>query len=165
MAPSPFPKNDHDHEGCKLAILATAEKRCQENGVRFTKLRRQVLEILAENHQAMGAYDILARLQPETKGRAMAPVTIYRALDFLMENHLVHRLNSLNAFIACSTPHHGLDPQFLVCQHCRSVAEFSPSSVHDAIHKETASINFAITTPMVEIRGICASCQTEDVQP
>jgi Fur family transcriptional regulator, zinc uptake regulator len=153
-----FHFSDHNHENCKSAILKTAEKRCEENGVRFTQPRRMVLEILAESHQAMGAYDILERFKPNTKSRT-APVTIYRALDFLIENNLAHRLSSLNAFVACSTPHNGLDAQFLVCKKCQYVAELSTNSLHKAIHKEAESAKFTVTSPMVEIRGICSACK------
>jgi Fur family transcriptional regulator, zinc uptake regulator len=158
MLQASFPEADHDHESCKSDILATAERRCLEKGVRFTKQRRLVLEILAESHQAIGAYDILERFQPNSKGRT-APVTIYRALDFLMENNLAHRLNSLNAFITCSGSHDKLEAQFLVCKMCQSVAEISTSSVHKAIHKEAKTAGFTVTTPIVEIRGICYSCK------
>ena len=153
-----FPQADHNHSNCKSLIMDIAEKRCQDNGVRFTSQRRRVLEILAESHQAVGAYDILERMQPENKGRT-APVTIYRALDFLMKNNLAHRLSSLNAFIACSGTHDGGTAQLLVCKICQSVAEIFTSALNNAIIKGAKSANFTITTPMVEIRGICPSCK------
>jgi Fur family transcriptional regulator, zinc uptake regulator len=158
MLQSCFPEANHNHESCKHSILETAEKRCRENGVRFTQQRRQVLEILAESHQAMGAYEILDRFKPKSKGRT-APVTIYRALDFLIENNLAHRLNSLNAFVACSGPHDLQGVQFLVCKMCQTVAELSTPSIYEAIEKETQSADFTMTTPMVEIRGICRGCK------
>jgi Fur family transcriptional regulator, zinc uptake regulator len=162
MLQSNFPEAGHDHDSCKSFILASAEKRCQENGVRFTRQRRRVLEILAESHQAIGAYDILARFQPDSNSRT-APVTIYRALDFLMENNLAHRLSTLNAFVACSGTHEGLDAQFLVCKMCQSVAELSTPSLNRAIHKEAQSADFTVTAPMVEIKGICGSCKKNGV--
>ncbi|MBF0454407.1 MAG: transcriptional repressor [Magnetococcales bacterium] len=155
-----FPEAGHNHERCKLTILAIAEKRCRDNGVRFTPQRRQVLEILAQSHRALGAYDILERFQPNREGRT-APVTIYRALDFLMENQLAHRLSSLNAFVACSRQHDGPDVQFLVCNSCQSVAELSTPTLHQAIHQEVDSADFTITTPLVEIGGICSTCQQD----
>ncbi len=162
MLQTGFPTADHDHEDCISHILSSAEKRCRENGVRLTKQRRRVLEILAQSHQAIGAYDILAKFQPDSNGRT-APVTIYRALDFLMENNLAHRLNSLNAFVACSGSHEGLDDvQFLVCKSCQGVAELSTGSVQKAIQKEARLADFTVTTPMVEINGVCGPCKESE---
>ena len=99
---APFPDAGHDHDRCQAEILDDAEDLCDRRGVRLTAQRRRVLAIVAERHGAVGAYEILERLA-EDEGRRPAPVTVYRALDFLIDQGLVHRVASLNAYVAC--PH------------------------------------------------------------
>ncbi|MBF0447453.1 MAG: transcriptional repressor [Magnetococcales bacterium] len=150
---------NHDHSHCKSRILEMAEARCRERGVRLTKQRRRVLEILADSHHAVGAYEILERFRPEQNART-APITIYRALDFLMENNLAHRLSSLNAFVACSASHDKPGTQLFFCQNCQSVAEISRPAVHHALNQEARFADFTLTAQPVEIPGICAACKT-----
>ena len=93
-----FPERGHDHADCLTQVLSNAETVCQQRGVRLTPQRRRVLEIVAGSHSPLGAYDILEQM--DFAGRRSAPITVYRALDFLIEQGLVHRLASLNAFAA-----------------------------------------------------------------
>ena len=95
----------HDHSQCVDSALADADALCARQGVRLTALRRRVLELVWQSHKPLGAYDILGTLSEED-GRRAAPPTVYRALDFLMENGLIHRIASLNAFIGCVRPEH-----------------------------------------------------------
>ena len=113
---SPFPAESHDHDTCVADALAQAEEVCRRRGLRLTETRRRVLEIVWNSHKPVGAYDILEELGRD--GKRPAPPTVYRALDFLIEAWLVHRLDSLSAFIGCSDPSHAHTGQFLICSEC-----------------------------------------------
>src|SRR6202158_2631430 len=101
--PAIFPAPDHDHARCTADTIGHAEALCAERGQRLTPMRRQVLEVLATSHNPLGAYEIMDRLAGT--GPRPAPITVYRALDFLMENGLVHRIESRNAYLACAHDH------------------------------------------------------------
>src|SRR5215469_13731246 len=103
-----FPAPDHDHERCTSDAIAYAEAHCAARAQRLTPIRRQVLEALLESHNPLGAYEIIERMAD--KKRRPAPITVYRALDFLRENGLVHRIESRNAFVACGHNHAREDP-------------------------------------------------------
>ncbi|MGD9924701.1 MAG: transcriptional repressor, partial [Pseudorhodoplanes sp.] len=117
-----FPAPDHDHNRCSADALRHAEALCDQRAQKLTPTRRQVLEVLLENHKPLGAYEIIDRAARH--GTRHAPITVYRALDFLIENGLAHRIESRNAYIACV---HGHDPSdlvvFLICERCGEVGE------------------------------------------
>jgi Fur family transcriptional regulator, zinc uptake regulator len=152
-----FPSTDHDHDRCQSAILADAEQVCLARRVRLTAQRRRVLEIITESHGAIGAYDILDRLARD--GRRPAPIAVYRALDFLIEHGLVHRLASLNAYVACAhaAARHGA--QFLICQRCGMIGEITDPGVSRAIAEAASEIGFTVSSPVVEVAGLCAACR------
>ena len=112
MSIAPLASRPHDHSHCVHSALSEADVLCAQKGLRLTALRRRVLELVWQSHKPLGAYDILAVLS-EQDGRRAAPPTVYRALDFLLDNGLVHRIASLNAFIGCSHPEHAHQGQFL----------------------------------------------------
>ncbi len=154
-----FPREEHDHEHCVTEAIATAVQICRERGLRFTEQRRRVLELVWNGHKPVGAYDILNSLN--RAGRKVAPPTVYRALDFLIEADLVHRLDSLNAFVGCpdpSSPHAG---QFLVCRECRSVAELDDGDIDEIVRKRAAKLGFKALHQMLEIEGICCNCASD----
>ena len=122
-----FPGTDHDHRHCLDEILAEAERICGGRKARLTERRRRVLEIVAESHAAIGAYDIIDRLAAD--GGRPAPITVYRALDFLMEHGLVHRLASLNAYVSCPQAGAEHGAQFLICHHCGAIGELADHDV------------------------------------
>ena len=158
MPKTPLAYKPHDHSDCVHHALHEAEAICRRQGTRLTALRKRVLELVWNSHKPMGAYDILAVLSEED-GRRAAPPTVYRALDFLLENGLVHRLSSLNAFIGCShpeQPHHG---QFLICRECQTTIELHQSCISEAIGQAAQSINFSVEGETVEIIGLCAPCK------
>ena len=136
--------------------MARADRVCAERGVRLTNQRRQILELVAASHTAIGAYEIVDRLA--RGGRRPAPITVYRALDFLIEQGLVHRLSSLNAYIACLHAGEHEGGQFLICKQCGAVAEMSAEGVDDAIRAGAKASAFQVMTPMVEVTGICRHC-------
>jgi Fur family transcriptional regulator, zinc uptake regulator len=158
-----FPTPEHDHARCLTALLARAEQHCAERGLRLTPQRRRVLEIIAASHAAIGAYDILARLGGE--GHAPAPVSVYRALEFLQRHHFVHRVESLNAYVACVTADRPHAAQFLICRRCRTVAEMNSPLIEEAIATRARSAGFSVTAPVVEVGGVCRTCSRVDREP
>lgn len=152
-----FPGSDHNHAHCVAAILADAEDVCAGRKVRLTLQRRRVLEIVAESHCAIGAYEILEHLT--VGGKRPAPVTVYRALDFLMEHGLVHRLASLNAYIACPHPGARHGAQFLICKRCGTIGELSNATVQRAIAGAASDVGFTVSAPVVEVAGLCLNCR------
>jgi Fur family zinc uptake transcriptional regulator len=155
--PVPFPPADHDHRHCVQDMMARVESLCARRHLRLTAQRRRVLEIVAASHMALGAYEILARMG--RADRALAPISVYRALAFLVEHGLVHRVESLNAYVACTQVGDGHAAQFLVCNACRRVAELECPVIATAILTEAEAASFAVTRPIVEISGLCSACR------
>lgn len=155
-AATAFPPAHHDHENCVEAALERAEEVCRERSLRLTGLRRRVLELVWGSHKPAGAYEILDSLNRE--GRKAAPPTVYRALEFLIEADLVHRLDSLNAFVGCSDPSSSHTGQFLICRQCRSVAELDDPEIDALVGEKAAVLGFTAVRQMVEIQGICRDC-------
>ena len=151
-----FPTRGHDHSDCLAQMLFNAESVCQQHGVRFTPQRRRVLEIVAGSHAPLGAYDILEQM--DFAGRRSAPITVYRALDFLIEHGLVHRLTSLNAFTACMHSDSEHIAQFLICRGCRTVAELKSRRVARTIQQDAEHAGFAVAQQVVEVTGTCRDC-------
>lgn len=148
---------DHDHEACLAATMATAERRCAGRGVRLTEQRRRVLEVVAGGHHAMGAYQILEHLGRD--GRLPAPISVYRALDFLVEQGLIHRVASRNAYVACNGPDESHTAQFLICESCGTVVELRDAAVTAALSRGAAEQGFAASAAVVEVVGTCAPCR------
>ncbi|MBB3102980.1 Fur family transcriptional regulator [Azomonas macrocytogenes] len=158
MSQTPLAYTPHDHDLCVKSALANAEAICVRQGVRLTALRRRVLELVWQSHKPLGAYDILAVLS-EQDGRRAAPPTVYRALDFLLENGLVHRIASLNAFMGCVHPEHAHQSQFLICRNCHTAIEMESQTISEAITAAARSIDFVVQGETVEVIGLCAACR------
>ncbi|UQY36606.1 transcriptional repressor [Pseudomonas fulva] len=154
----PLASRPHDHSHCVSQALAEAEAICARQGLRLTALRKRVLELVWASHKPLGAYDILGVLSEED-GRRAAPPTVYRALDFLLENGLVHRIASLNAFVGCSHPAHAHHSQFLICRSCNAAVELEQTAISDAIVRGAKGVGFAVESQTVEVVGLCAGCQ------
>lgn len=137
--------------------LEQAETLCQQRGSRLTDLRRRVLEIIWNSPTPLGAYAILDVLRDD--GRQGAPPTVYRALDFLLEQGLIHRLASLNVFTGCRQPDCRHSGQFLICRDCGQVDELSDPAVEDLLRAEAAARRFEVLAQMVEVLGRCPDCQ------
>jgi Fur family zinc uptake transcriptional regulator len=158
IATAIFPTPGHDHDRCASEAIAHAEAICAARAERLTPTRRRVLEALLESHHPLGAYELIDRLAQD--GSRPAPITIYRALDFLREQGLVHRIESRNAFIACVHPHASGDPVvFLICEKCGAVGEAASAAVADTIKRASRAAGFTPKTPVIEISGICAHCR------
>jgi Fur family transcriptional regulator, zinc uptake regulator len=152
-----FPTPDHDHNRCLDDAMAIAEGRCRERGQRLTPVRRKVLAALLASHRPLGAYDIVEKLAPA--GVRPAPITAYRALEFLRENGLVHRIASRNAFIACVHNHAAADlVVFLICERCGVVGEASSPLVTATLTSAAQNVGFVPRSPVIEISGVCTHC-------
>jgi len=151
-----FPSPDHDHGSCVAAVLAEAERICAKSDARLTPKRRAVLSLLLEDHVPLGAYEIADRVA--WGGRRPASVAIYRVLGFLERLGLVHRIESLNAYLACSRPERRHGAQFLVCTGCRRVAEAADPSTERAVGRLARQFGFAVRAPVIEIKGLCPQC-------
>jgi Fur family transcriptional regulator, zinc uptake regulator len=151
----------HNHESCAADAMATAEALADARGVKLTPLRRQVLSLICQSHKPAGAYQLLADLS-RLRGDAAAPPTVYRALDFLVEHGLAHKIDSLNAFVACyaaEKPHRGF---FLICEKCLDVQEVTDRRANDALTSAATQAGFSASRTVVELHGRCGACQTSD---
>ena len=153
-----FPAPDHDHDRCAADALAHAEALCIKRGERLTAMRRHVLEVLSASHKPLGAYEIIDLVA--ARGPRPAPITIYRALDFLTAQGLVHRIESRNAFLACINNHASDAPVvFLLCEKCGAVGEAASGAVAESLNAAAKSAGFTPKSPVIEITGVCAHCQ------
>ncbi len=156
---TPFRKLDHVHQQCTDAALSMAEDTCNLRGVRLTKLRRRVLELVWSSHEPVKAYDILDTLRDEHSGSA--PPTVYRALEFLQDEGMVHRIESLNAYVGCGAPDHNHASQFLICQSCGAAAEMNDTEIRNLIADKAADMGFKIYEEIIEVKGVCSQCSDE----
>ncbi|WP_374327439.1 Fur family transcriptional regulator [Paracoccus pantotrophus] len=152
----PDPFHEHDHAHCAAAVLRRAEEQARVEGVRLTPVRRRALEILLESHRAMGAYEVLERLSAEGFGKQ--PPVAYRALDFLVEQGLAHRVQRLNAYAACLSAERDHSPAFLICRGCEQVAEADAPDLRVALDRLAGASGFRIERSTVELLGLCARC-------
>jgi Fur family transcriptional regulator, zinc uptake regulator len=160
LAKPTFPAPDHDHGRCTAEALSHAEQVCALRSRKFTPIRRQVLQALLSSHRPLGAYEVideLARSMPRP-----APITVYRALDFLMENGLVHRIESRNAFLACAHDHDAAAMvAFLICERCGLVGEIPAAPMAQSLNAAARATGFSPKMSVVEIAGLCAHCQNK----
>ena len=155
-SPDPVGFGAHDHGHCVEAAIASAEARCAAEGLRFTPVRRAALEILLSEHRAMGAYELLDRLHQA--GFGSQPPVAYRALDFLVANAFVHKIERLNAFIACAHPGANHAPAFLICRLCDAVAEAQSAPARGSLGEAARATGFRIERTVVEALGVCPDC-------
>ncbi|WP_050528531.1 transcriptional repressor [Pseudorhodobacter aquimaris] len=155
-AQSPIGFAKHDHAACVEGGLSAAETRCLDEGLRFTPVRRKVLEILLQEHRALGAYAVLDRLRDD--GFGSQPPVAYRALDFLVTHGLAHKIERLNAFIACAHPDEVHAPAFMICRLCDSVAEAQSEPARSALAEAAKATGFKVERTVVEAEGVCPGC-------
>lgn len=146
----------HDHAHCSGDALARAEVLSAKEGARLTPVRRRTLEILLESHRAMGAYEVLDRLAAE--GFGSQPPVAYRALEFLVEHGLAHRIQRLNAFAACMSPGQSHSPVFFICKGCNGLAEAPAQPVRAAVEAAATAIGFQVERMTIEALGLCPGC-------
>jgi Fur family zinc uptake transcriptional regulator len=156
---------EHNHAACASDALRHAETLCAREGLRFTTQRRQVLEALLVSHVPASAYDVIDRLARDgdarESGKRLAPISVYRALDFLVANNFAHRIESKNAYVACDR---GAECEpgatlFLVCDNCGAAAEASSDALGQIVGTETTTRAFLPRLRVLEVRGLCARCQ------
>ena len=152
----------HDHAGCISSNLSQIEEHCRNAGLQLTPVRRRVLEMLLQEHRALGAYEILDLLRSE--GLGSQPPVAYRALDFLVTHGFAHKIERLNAFIACAHPGEKHDPAFLICRKCDVVAEAQSKATQGQLGSSARLAGFQIERTVVEVEGVCPNC-TEDTTP
>jgi len=153
---SPFKPARHKHQECLESAIKTAQAHCDVLGLRLTPIRQRVLELVWQSHEPVKAYDVLDDLK---QGHASsAPPTVYRALDFLQEQGLVHKIESLNAYIGCGNPQESHTGQFFICRDCGSVAELDDVDISGLIQKKASRFGFKIDNEMIEIKGHCQEC-------
>ncbi len=152
-----FPAPGHDHGACHATSMAKARDVFEARGLKLTTMRAQVFGEIAASHRAIGAYDIIDRLARQ--GTRVAPISVYRALDVLLEAGVVHRLESRNAYFACHTSH-AVERQYVVlaCADCGIVAEVVAEGVFDAINDAARAARFSPVAKIVELSGVCSHC-------
>ncbi|MEH6576249.1 MAG: Fur family transcriptional regulator [Amphritea sp.] len=149
-------QSGHDHNHCISSAMLEAQSVCKGNGQRLTKIRELVLQLIWQSHKPLGAYDLLPAIAEA--GFNSAPPTVYRALDFLQEQGLVHRLASLNAFIGCSHPGEHHNGYFLICKDCGITVELASEEIQQSISRCATRQGFAVEQENVEILGCCTNC-------
>ncbi len=153
---SPFKPAKHKHQDCLQSALKAAKQHCDLSGLRLTPLRQKVLELVWQSHEPVKAYDVLDHLKQEQF--SSAPPTVYRSLDFLQEQGLVHKIESLNAYVGCGNPEEVHTGQFFICRECGSVAELDDADISNLIKKKADRFGFKIDNEMIEIKGRCQEC-------
>ena len=136
--------------------LEAASDACSRSNVQLTELRRTVLGLVLQAERPLTAYQLLDRLK-ETR-RGAVPPTIYRALDFLIDNKLIHKVERLNAFMPCEAGHHDHAVQFLICTECGQVAELEDRSVSQALDQAARAEGFRPSSMIIEVEGLCSAC-------
>jgi Fur family zinc uptake transcriptional regulator len=157
---APGPNDDHGHPAHEAdkSALGAALNLCRDEGIALTPSRRRILEILAREGRPLGAYDLIDRVAAVT-GKRPAPISIYRALDFLLENSLVHRLATRNAYLACGHGHARETPiAFLICEFCGEVVEAESSALRGAIARLASEAQFSPRAQVMEVTGLCRAC-------
>ncbi len=137
-------------------LMKSAEEFCRENAQRFTDPRRHVLEIIARSEKPVGAYEVLEQLGAYVDDPK--PPTAYRALEFWMEHGFIHRIESLNAYIACGTDHRHMGSQFLVCDGCGTVIEAHLCRLPEDLEKRVQKEGFKLSRWDAEVHGLCSAC-------
>ena len=135
--------------------LAEAEAVCEARGARLTRIRKKVLSLMLEHREPAKAYDLLQQLDGEG---AAKPPTVYRALEFLLEMGLAHKIESLNAYVACGHWGHRHMAVFLICDNCKAISELHADKTHAALDEEVAGAGFTRSSSVIEVHGECANC-------
>lgn len=154
--PSLFPTTGHQHKACIESAKTRAFKLAEDAGKKFGANQVRVLEALLQNHRAASAYEIVERMAEN--GKRLQPVQVYRALDTLMELGLVHRVQSINAYVACTTEDECHNPQLLFCSSCKRVAELANDAISALISKTAKQSQFKLDYGLVELVGLCPEC-------
>jgi len=154
--------DDHVHDAA--GFVSAVERACAERGLRLTAIRARVLSLVADAGKPIKAYDLLERIRVDNiadgeGAGAAAPPTVYRALDFLMANGFIHKLESINAFVACHHPNSAQHSvPFLICDRCHSAIELEDASIVESLDAAARGLGFAPQAQTLEVHGLCARC-------
>lgn len=148
--------HDHVHAHDAHGFVRDVARACDERGLRLTPLRLRVLELVAEAEKPVKAYDLLERVK-DGPGIA-APPTVYRTLDFLLENGFIHKLSSINAFVGCHHPGEAHQVPFLICDQCSSAVELCDERVSKLLTTQAKERGFTPAAQTLEVHGLCAKC-------
>lgn len=140
-----------------IHALAVAARLCRARGAQFTELRRRLLETLWEAQQPLGAYEALRRLE-ESWGRKLMPTTVYRALDFLLEQRFAVRIESRSAYVPCARPDHAHTSVFFVCNRCSVSIEVEDAALERVLKRDATTLGFEVQRRVLELQGTCADC-------
>ena len=147
----------HNHTACIHKALKQARDLCEQQGARLTKVRMRVLELIWQSHKPMGAYELLPLLAQE--GFNSAPPTFYRALDFLLELGLIHRLSSINAYVGCTHPQNSHPVCFFICNCCGRAQELENDKLSAMARQVEQLLGVTIQQQLTELSGICSGCK------
>lgn len=143
----------HDAQGYVEAV----EQACETRGLRLTPLRAQVLGLVAAAGKPIKAYDLLDQMKSESG--STAPPTVYRALDFLLEQGFIHRLASVNAFVSCHHPQVQHSVPFLICDNCQNAIELEDIRISTLLEDQANALGFSTRAQTLEVHGLCANCK------
>ncbi|MCH9698858.1 MAG: transcriptional repressor [Gammaproteobacteria bacterium] len=149
----------HNHDDCMEHALQAAESICAGQNIRLTPIRKRILELICASHQAIGAYQLLDQLKLEDS--KAKPATVYRALDFLMDAGLVHKVESLNAYIGCLTADKDHHSAILICKSCNNAFEIDAEVCYSDLFEKSRSFGFTPHELTLELRGVCVDCQAK----
>jgi Fur family zinc uptake transcriptional regulator len=136
--------------------MIAAEHSCTQHGARLTSLRRTILEILLMADSPVKAYDILEMMRD--RGQRITPATVYRTLEFLLQNGLIHRVNALNAYISCTCKHDSDALLIFVCSQCRKIKEIDDRDLYDYMQKRLEKLGISLRNSCIEMQGKCREC-------
>ncbi len=154
------------------ARINAAKEQCRKRSVRFTPLREQIYELVLQANKPVGAYDLITQLQHRRSSESdtsvnqnpsasknVAPPTVYRSLEFLLEQGLIHQLTSINAYVPCCHPRAQHTAAFLICDTCLRVQECSSLPVQEIMSFAEQDVGFSVTRSVIELSGRCSDCQ------
>lgn len=162
MTSTPIACSQHNHAHCIADALAAAQQLCAERGTRLTPQRLQILELIWQNHNPLGAYALMDKLA-QLATRPIAPPTVYRALEFLLAQGLIHRIHGLNAYIGCPSPSQQHQSHFLICHQCGVAVELAQPQLVQQIQSCAHSAGFRVDSQALEVTGLCPNCQMAEV--
>jgi len=158
---TPIACSQHNHAHCINDALAAARQICEQRGTRLTPQRLQILELVWQSHKPLGAYALMDQLA-QMATRTVAPPTVYRALEFLLEQGLIHRIHALNAYIGCPAPKHQHQSHFLLCRDCGIAVEMVQPALVQHINNSAQAAGFSVVSQALEVMGLCPDCQTRN---
>ena len=149
----------HHHVHDAAGFVAAVERACNERGLRLTAIRARVLGLVAQAGKPIKAYDLLEQVREGEGAGAAAPPTVYRALDFLLANGFIHKLESINAFVACHHPNSAQHSvPFLICDRCHSAVELEDREVVSQLEARARALGFKPQAQTLEVHGLCERC-------